>query len=208
MHTISLHINKTNALDKQTSLYDLLGFCATNNRASQKELYKKYYGYVASIALRYCNGREEAEEVINDCFFKVFGNLKNFDKVSTNLEASFLAWLKRIAVNTSIDHQRKYHKMQVSTEHEYNDQMTDDCGSDAIDKMSFDEILALVHQLSPTYRTVFNLFVIDGLKHEEISTLLNISVGTSKSNLSKARANLQQLIKQFNPNLYEQRRTI
>ena len=77
-----------------------------------------------------------------------------------------------------------------------------------IDNMSFKEILALVQMLSPTYRTVFNLYVLDGFKHEEISKQLNISVGTSKSNIAKARINLQKMLRQKNVTLYEQRKAI
>lgn len=210
MQSILLHINKTNALNKQNSLLDLLLYCIANKRESQKELYQKYYGFVLSIALRYCGGVEEAEEVANDSFYKFFNSLKNFDTNSTNIEASVVAWIKRITVNTAIDHQRKYNKLQlqVSLDSDAKDGFYGQEVAQVIDKMGFDEILKLVQQLSPTYKTVFNLYVIDGMKHEEIAQLLNISVGTSKSNLSKARANLQLLIKEFNPNLYEQRRTI
>ena len=85
--------------------------------------------------------------------------------------------------------------------------MSDNAES-AIDAMTYKEIMAILQKLSPVYRTVFNLYVIDGYKHEEIAEQLNISVGTSKSNLSKARANIQKMLKESNLKLYEQRRAV
>lgn len=158
--------------------------------------------------VRYCNNETEAEEIVNDGFLKIFTQIKNFTQAYQNYEASLTGWMKRIFINTAIDNYRKYNKtygMALMDDSHYsitdNDEMP-------IDKMSYKEIVALVQNLSPTYRAVFNLHVIDGLKHEEIAEQLNISVGTSKSNLAKAKQNIQKMLKQTNVELYEQRRAI
>ena len=189
-------------------LNDIVKGCIDAGRQSQKELYKLYYGFAISICMRYCNAYDDAVEVVNDGFLKIFKSIASFYPRNDNYEASLMAWMKSIMVNTAIDHYRKrkndYLVNDVQDEHY---EMADNAES-AIDKMTYKEIIKILQQLSPVYRTVFNLFVIDGFKHEEIAAQLNISVGTSKSNLSKARANIQKMLQEANLKLYEQRKTI
>lgn len=186
-------------------LEQLISGCIQSKRESQKEFYKFFYGFAMAICLRYCPNQEDTMEVVNDGFLKVFRGIGSFAPQHGNTEVSLKAWIKRIMVNTSIDHCRKYSKMFTVTELQnhhvdaYEDSVT------GIDQLSYREILALVEKLSPTYRTIFNLFVIDGYKHEEIAKALDISVGTSKSNLAKARVNIQKLLKEAAPYHYEQR---
>jgi RNA polymerase sigma-70 factor (ECF subfamily) len=158
--------------------------------------------------MRYSTNYTEAEEIINDSFLKIFKKIADFEPSHQNFEASFVGWIKKIFIHTAIDHYRKNNKA-------YTIPLLDDShfeiaenSASPIDNMSFKEILALVQMLSPTYRTVFNLYVLDGYKHEEISKQLNISVGASKSNLAKARINIQKMLQQKNVKLYEQRKAI
>jgi len=142
----------------------------------------------------YCQTNDDALEVVNDGFLKLFKDLKNFKPRYENFEISLNGWIKRIMINTAIDHYRK-NKSHYSTVYAGVDvfEMASS-ESSAIDKLSHKEIIKLVQRLSPSYRIVFSLYVIHGFKHEEIARELNISIGTSKSNLAKARLNIQRMI--------------
>jgi RNA polymerase sigma-70 factor (ECF subfamily) len=158
-----------------------------------------------AIAMRYCNTKDDAMEVVNDGFIKIYRELHNFKPAHENYEASLKGWMKSIMVNTAIDHFRKNNKKQFLVEIKDDHVETIDTQESSINKLSYKEILELVQRLSPGYRTVFNLYVIDGFKHEEIAQQLNISVGTSKSNLSKAKINIQKMLKETEQNFYGQK---
>ena len=158
-----------------------------------------------AICMRYCNSKDDAMEVVNDGFMKIYKELTSFKPRYDNYEASLKGWMKSIFVNTSIDQFRKNNKNYlVSAKEESNFEM-EHAGETAIDKMSYKEIMDVVQQLSPVYKAIFNLFVIDGFKHEEIASRLKISVGTSKSNLSKAKANIQKMLGEAVIKCYEQK---
>lgn len=163
--------------------------CRKNSRYSQKRLYKMYYAYGMSITLRYAKSRDEAAQILNDAFMKVFTNIKSY-----NTNRPFKPWLRQIIINTAINHFHKTVKrngrlQSLSTKNEelsVNETVT--AG------IAYREIIEMVQQLTPAYRTVFNLYVIEGYKHREIAKKLGISTGTSKSNLSKAKRNLQSML--------------
>jgi RNA polymerase sigma factor (sigma-70 family) len=195
-------------LPNRQQLIDIINGCVKAKRESQKELYKLYYGFAIGICMRYCHNQDDAIEIVNDGYLKIFKTIDSFSPRHENVEASVMGWVKKIMIYTAIDHYRKNCKNNLI------DDISDvhfrllDFSETSIDAMSYKEIIQLVQQLSPTYRTVFNLYVIDGYKHEEIAKKLNISVGTSKSNLAKARVNIQKMLKTTNINLYEQRKAI
>jgi RNA polymerase sigma factor (sigma-70 family) len=195
-------------LINQVNLEQIILGCIKASRESQRELYKLYYCFAMRICVRYCNNEIEAEEIVNDGYLKIFTQINKFTPSYKNYEASLVGWMKRIFINTAIDNYRKYSKKYTTSLLEAGHFIIADSNEMAIEKMSYNELLALVQQLSPIYRAVFNLHVIDGLKHEEIATQLNISIGTSKSNLAKAKQNIQKMLKQANTELYEQRRAI
>lgn len=174
----------------------LLDSCKEGNRRSQKELYRQFYSYAMNIALHYSKNQEEAQEILNDAFFKVFKKLHQFDNI-----VSFKGWLRRILINTAIDYFRKYHKEshQLEVIHLQPQQIE----NQALTKLSLDEVMAAIQQLSPAYRIVINLYLIEGLTHPEIAQRLGISVGTSKSNLAKARKKLQNMLRQLDPQYYK-----
>jgi RNA polymerase sigma factor (sigma-70 family) len=155
--------------------------------------------------MRYCKSKDDAMEVVNDGFMKVFKELPHFKPKYENYEASLKGWMKRILVNTSIDHFRKNNKNYLVAEIAESHIDVNDLEESAVDKMSYKEIMELVHKLSPVYKTIFNLFVIDGYKHEDIARRLKISVGTSKSNLFKARINIQKMLREAAINSYGQK---
>ncbi len=155
--------------------------------------------------MRYCNSKDDAMEVVNDGLVKVFRELPVFKPRYDNYEVSLKGWMKSILVNTAIDHFRKNKNKYYTTDIEESHFVVETSDDTAIDKLSYKEIMELVQRLSPGYRTIFNLFVIDGFKHEEIASQLNISVGTSKSNLSKAKANIQRMLREATIQCYERK---
>jgi RNA polymerase sigma factor (sigma-70 family) len=165
----------------------LLKACKRGKRASQKELYKLYYSYGMSVCLRYSKSKEEAQEILNDGFVKIFANLEKYD-----LSLSFNAWVRRIMVNAAIDYYRRNHKHHYALEI-VNDAHPDE-SPDILQQLSVEEIMAMVQKLSPAYRIVFNLYAVEGFKHHEIAEELNITVGASKSNLAKARNKLRAML--------------
>lgn len=151
--------------------------------------------YAMKICYRYQNNLEQVEEMMNEGFMKLFKNIHQFEETRhADITASLKGWFKRILVNTCIDYYRKnasYINGQVLTE---DTEEIADRQENGIDILSYKEIIDAIRQLSPAYRTVFNLFIIEGLSHEEIAKTLGISVGSSKSNLSKARENLRKIL--------------
>ena len=184
---------------------DIVKGCIHAKRESQKAFYKLFYGFAIGICTRYCSSNDDAMEVVNDGFVKIFRELPHFSPRYDNYEASLKGWMRSILVNTAIDHFRKNNKNYFTTEITDTTVEISEAEQTALDKMSYNEIMGMVQRLSPVYRTVFNLFVIEGYKHEEIAQLLNISSGTSKSNLAKARANIRKMIQEFSINYYEQK---
>lgn len=172
---------------KEKKLLKLLHSCRKGDRSSQDELYKAYYGYGMGICLRYSRTPDEAIEILNDGFMKVFTKL---DKYSTAL--SFKGWLRKVMINTAIDYYRKNEKHYNSLDISHANYVSND--ETILDKISAEEIISAIQRLPPSYRMAFNLYVIEGYKHEEIGNQLNISVGTSKSNLSIARNKLKKIL--------------
>lgn len=171
------------------ALTDLLAGCLRNHRQSQELLYRQFYGYAMSICLRYAPTREGALEVLNDGFLKVFTRLEQYD---TN--QPFKSWLRRILINTALDHYRQEvrHMNHASVEQIELTAVANE--ADAQSQLAHEDLLALIQRLSPAYRLVFNLAVMDGFTHDEIAEQLGISVGASKSNLARARENLRQML--------------
>ncbi len=175
----------------------MISGCCKNDRNCQRDLYHCLHGYAMKICYRYVSRLEEAEELANESFIKLFRSIQQFDSNRQgDTEALLKGWFKRIVVNTCIDHLRKSHLKLVSQEIVPENESFSDVQETGLDKLSYREIIEAIRKLTPVYRTVFNLFVIEGLGHEEIATQLGISVGASKSNLSKARHNLRKIIMQ------------
>ena len=149
-----------------------------------------------SICLRYAPNRESAVEVLNDGFLKVFTRLDQYDPAQP-----FKGWLRRILINAAIDHFRQEVRHQHETIEPFEKTVVSEV-PDAFSQLAHEDLLALIQRLSPAYRLVFNLNVMDGFTHDEIAGQLGISVGASKSNLARARENLRQLLKHLNNDEY------
>ena len=172
----------------EEELFRVIDGCLKQDRISQKMLYTAFYGYCLAICLRYAHSRDEAAEVMNRGFYKVFTRMETFDRTRP-----FKAWLARIMKNVSIDYYRANRRMAYTDDLDEVEHLSDGGGL-TDQKLNYDDLLRMVQKLTPGYRTVFNLFAIEGYTHEEIGELLHISPGTSKSNLHKAREKLKQMI--------------
>ena len=188
-----LHLSPSNSAPP--TLPELLDACVRQERVAQRRLYGQFHGFAMGICLRYARDRDQALEAANDGFLKAFRDLNRFDAARhPDVLGSFRGWLKRIMVHTAIDHYRANERHQHQQELDDATLNQADQGATPLDMLSYDELLALVQRLPPAYRAVFNLSVIDGFGHEEIAEQLHISVGTSKSNLFKARAHLRAML--------------
>lgn len=177
-------------------LLHLIEGCIGNDQKCQKVFYEKYLGFVLKTVYRYVSSYESAAEASNDAFVKIFRSFKSFEyRNAANPEMLLFAWMRRIVINTAIDYlrvnqARKRNHAVISLNETGRD--TEPLSSD--NKLLYNELIELIKKLSPSYRTVFNMYVIDGYSHQEIADILGISVGTSKSNLARARAFLQKYL--------------
>lgn len=163
--------------------------CRKKDRHSQKRLYQEFHGFAMSICLRYAANAYEAGEILNDGFFKIFTRIHKFDD-----SRPFQPWLGRIMCNTAIDYYRANFRKQQTVQIEKAAPAA--IAVAAEQKLEYVELLAMVQRLPLTYRAVFNLYVMDGFSHEEIGAMLNISAGTSRSNLFKARQQLRAMLRE------------
>ncbi|MTB52539.1 RNA polymerase sigma factor [Lewinella sp. W8] len=167
----------------------ILAGCRKQRRESQHALYKLYYAYGMSVAIRYVEEEPAAISVVNDAFLKVFKNVRRFDE-----SRPFKPWFRTILVNTAINHIKQQHKYRKETAMENAKDIA--AREEILSQISYQELIKLVQSLTTSYRTVFNMYVIDGFRHEEIARTLGISESTSKSNLVRARRKLQDLLQQ------------
>jgi RNA polymerase sigma-70 factor (ECF subfamily) len=168
--------------------------CKNQSRTAQKEVFSKMYGRLFGICMRYAHDADEAEDILQNGFIKVFNGIENYKG-----DGSFEGWIKRIVVNTAIDNYRRKKVKPVVTDSDLTDRLGDDLEDEIEDdsiynQIPISEVMDAVQELSPAYRTIFNLYVMEGYNHNEIAEMLEISVGTSKSNLSKARMNLRKML--------------
>ncbi|MFT4152563.1 RNA polymerase sigma factor [Parafilimonas sp.] len=178
------------------SLYKLIRGCIARDSKSQRTFYEYYYGFALRIVFRYIFKYDKATDVVNDGFVKIFNSLEKF-KLRNNdadTEKILMGWMKRILINTAIDELRKQQNMPVIVELPGYIWEGTDKGQNADQKLLYKELICETKRLPPSYRNVFNLFVIDGFTHNEIAKMLGISEGTSKSALAKAKAQLKRFI--------------
>jgi RNA polymerase sigma-70 factor (ECF subfamily) len=176
--------------DKQQENIELIRGCIRKDTTCQKRLFEKYYGMMLGICQRYAKDQDEAKDILQEGYVKIFNKLEYF-----NFQGSLENWIKRIMINTAIDKHRKNLQNPVSREL---DNTTDaSVPQDAEQNLKEKDLLNLIQTLPDGYRTVFNLYVMEGYSHEEISKELNIKEGSSKSQLAKARKLLQQKLQQL-----------
>lgn len=165
----------------------LIKGCQKGKREFQQALYDKYCDGMYLVALRYSKMQQEAEDILQEAFLKVFKNIKSFRK-----DSSLAYWIKRIVVNTALNHQRsKLYLYPMVDVTDLTDRMIDES---SISNLGYEELLDLVQKLPSGCQVIFNLFAIEGYKHHEIAKLLKISEGTSKSQYSRAKSILSKKI--------------
>jgi RNA polymerase sigma-70 factor (ECF subfamily) len=169
---------------------DLIEGCIRGDRKMQHELYERFAPKMYGVCLRYAANAEEAEDILQEGFIKVFRKIGSYRG-----EGSFEGWIRRIFVNTAIEQFRKKTYLQPITEQE--ESTIEGKYISVLDNLGEKDIIKLIQQLSPGYRTVFNMYVIEGFTHKQIAEALNISEGTSKSQLSRAKLILQDLVKKY-----------
>lgn len=169
---------------------EIIKGCIDGDRLSQRALYEKHSKKFYHISLRYAQDEEEAEDILQDGFIKIF---KSIGSYSGN--GSFEGWMRRIIVNTAIEYYRKRTNLYSLSDVENQDSIG--LSENAIDRFGEEELLSIINSLPTGYRTVFNLYCIDGYTHKEIGDLLKISEGTSKSQLARARSILQEKVKEL-----------
>lgn len=167
---------------------DLISACIRKERWAQKMLYEENYGMLMGVCLRYSSIEEDALDILHEGFIKIFKNIGKYQ-----LGTSLSAWMRRIMINTAIDYYRKKVRRRTNNIEEAYELSSNEV--DAVSLCSAKEILEVIQLLSPTYRTVFNLYIIEGYPHKEIAAMLGISESTSRSNLAKARIKLKALLK-------------
>lgn len=177
------------ALSYEGDERSLINACVRRERWAQRVLYEAYYGPMMGLCLRYASNNEEAEDILHEAFIKVFKSINNY-KPGTSLTS----WIRRIVVNTAIDQYRKRKRRRTEDIDNAYDIGSDNPG--AVSIATEKEILKCVQCLTPTYRNVFNLYVMEGYSHREVGERLGISESTSRSNLVKARSKLRDMLKE------------
>jgi RNA polymerase sigma-70 factor (ECF subfamily) len=175
---------------------ELIKACLKGKRSGQKELYDKYAPKMFGICLRYAKNYHLAEDLLQEGFIKVYRNLGGFKGTG-----SFEGWMRRIFVNTAIEHYRKNNLLYSVSEPTEAEAGPVENG--AMENLSAADLMKLVNDLSDGYRMVFNLYAIEGYTHKEIGAMLGISEGTSKSQLARARNILKQKVQTYYPSAYE-----
>jgi len=175
-------------LDNVHENIDIINRCQEGDRKAQEKLYRDYYKVMMTVCLRYTRNNEDAVEVLNNGFLRVFKNIKRYD----SSQASLYTWIRTIIINSCLDFVKR--KQKLEKVYELNEEVEVHIAPEVISKIKGAELFEQIRKLAPATQAVFNLYAIEGYNHREIGQLLNISVGTSKWHLSEARRILQQLI--------------
>ena len=170
------------------SLKKLIQQCADNNRKAQEEIYRLFADKLFALSLKYSRNKQEAEDNLQEGFITIFNKVSQFKH-----KGSFEGWMKRIVINTALQKYREKNVLNLVNEENIRDEVIVEVEED---KISLDYLLNLIQDLPNQYRLVFNLYVLDGYSHKEVAKILQISEGTSKSNLSRARRILKRKIEE------------
>lgn len=178
--------------ESKDPLFEIIEGCVNGDSKSQQAVYQKFYGRMLGACMRYAKDREEARDILQDGFLKVFTNIRSYTGTG-----SFEGWIRKVIINTALDYIRKNKKLVQYADSDYveenAEEIIDDESNGQLD-ISAEEIMKAVQQLPTAYRTVFNMFVVDGFSHQDIADQLGINIGTSKSNLSKAKMHLKRTL--------------
>jgi len=180
-----------------TDEQQLIAGCKEGKPWAQKQVFELYASAMLSVCVRYVNERETARDLLQDGFIKVFTKIDSYSG-----SGAFAGWIRRIFVTTALEHLRQNDALKQSTSIEEYDNYLENNDESILAKISADDLMSLISQLSDGYRTVFNLYAIEGYSHAEIAEMLNISEVTSRSQFMRARKILQQNIQSLNNSAY------
>ena len=185
---------------------EIIEGCQRNDRVCQEYLYKQYYSLFLKICVRYAKGQEDAEQLLNDSYLRIFNHINSFRQAG-----SFEGWMKRIVVNTCLDYLKSKQlkqAMQISYAANLPEESPIAFSTQTLQQLEFKELIALIQTLPPVSKTVFNLYVFEGYSHKEIGAMLEITESTSSWHLHHARNLLQKKLKAASAALasYEQKR--
>ena len=180
-------MEKRGELEYGIDLKRIIKGCSRGDLKAQEELCKQYYGYVMSIALRFSSCHDNALEIANDSFLKIFRKIGSYQ-----IDKEFKPWVRKIVVNTAIDLYRKDNRnsVEISVEAAYNETVDEDVSN----KLSAEELIKLINSMPVKYRYIFNLFEIEGYSHDEIALQLGITASNSRANLTRAKKMLRKMI--------------
>jgi RNA polymerase sigma-70 factor (ECF subfamily) len=171
-----------------SDIQDWIDGCLANNRKAQEALYRHFYGFAMTVALRYARDEMDAADIMSHAFVKIFKSIHTFDSSKGSLHA----WIKRIVVNEGLDHIKSRSRFSENVELET---VTEPgINNAALEQLGAEEIMMLIKKLPPATHAVFLLYAVEGYNHREIAERMNISEGTSKWHLSEARKTLQKMI--------------
>lgn len=175
---------------EKSEFIELARLCESGDRKAQEKLYRLFYGRMLPVCMRYAKDSELAKDLLQDAFIKVFSKIKSYDGVG-----SLEGWIRRIVVNNAIDEFRKKKNDFFLMESIENVSDTEDDEDDDKEvNLKASQVIEALQELTPAYRAVFNMFVFEEMTHAQIAEKVGISVGTSKSNLSKAKRNLKNIL--------------
>lgn len=168
----------------------LIRQCQENRQAAQAEIYKMFSASLFSVCLRYADNYEDAQDIFQDGFIMIFDKISQY-----RFEGSFEGWMRRIMVNHCIEKYRRKNYLYVINEEITSDDIDEEDAEAEFEDYSYQNLLDFIRELPDRYKQVFNLYVMEEYSHQQIAEMLDISVGTSKSNLSRAREKLKELLK-------------
>ena len=187
--------------EKKEQINEIIEGCIKGDRKSQQVLYKMFYGKMLGVCMRYSKDKDDALDILQEGFLKVFTNLRSYTS-----SGSFEGWMRKIMINTSLDSIKKNKFLIQGMDAKYVEasvaETTDEDQNEEYLNISSSEIMKAIQQLSPAYRAVFGMYVVDGFSHREIAEQLGISEGSSKSNLSKARMHLKKILEEIEEGLF------
>lgn len=172
------------------SIENIVEGCRRKKPQAQRMLYEMFSSRMFGVCLRYAGSKDDAQDILHEGFLKIFEKIEQFEA-----RGSFEGWVRKIMVNTALEKYRsQYRTVRLDDDNREADEQNQ---NEMADNITVNELLSMIRELTPQYRVVFNLYAIEGYSHKEISGMLDISEGTSKSNLSRARAILQEKVKHY-----------
>ncbi len=168
---------------------NIINGCLNGNRRDQELLYRRHAPKLYAVCLQYSGNDEEARDILQEGFIKIFENLNHY-----KYEGSFEGWMRRIIVNTALEKYRSRHNLYRVDDIDNIPELDSEPDSEDYSGLDAEDLMEIIRELPPKYRMVFNLFAIEGYSHKEIGEMVNISEGTSKSNLARARIILQRRV--------------